>query len=291
MGKKSRRRVKAVKERMPFVSRTFEGLPGECDWVALREIVPAATALLKVAGTDRVVRICSLLPGANAGLVRPDGEVWIGLQAEQNFGDISRDLAHALELGLEGEPGQPIAMTDPGIGKRLQDLVAPDATFEVEVHDGFDYWIADVDNTDSAKTMVEMANRSISPTVRLAGVEAAYWTHIGPSGASGQGPSGRRFLRWVMPHDESTLLNALARLNQGGASALGEGTRLIGSFRAHGLLVPVWELPNTLEADSLEQPAAEFFTRLGEALGDDSELTSEQRSARNGLANRQLTIR
>ena len=94
-----------------------------------------------------------------------------------------------------------------------------------------------------------------------------------------------------MPHDESTLLNALARLNQGGASALGEGTRLIGSFRAHGLLVPVWELPNTLEADSLEQPAAEFSTRLGEALADDSELTSEQRSARNGLANRQLTIR
>jgi hypothetical protein len=27
-----------------FVARPFEGLPGECDWVAMREIVPAATA-------------------------------------------------------------------------------------------------------------------------------------------------------------------------------------------------------------------------------------------------------
>src|SRR5699024_10263976 len=28
----------------PFVSRPFEGLPSECDVVALRELVPAATA-------------------------------------------------------------------------------------------------------------------------------------------------------------------------------------------------------------------------------------------------------
>jgi len=263
MGKKSRRRVKAVKGQMPFVARTFGGVPGECDWVALREMVPAATATLKIAGTDKTVRVCSLLPGANAGLVRPNGEVWIGLQVEHNFGDISRDLAHALEIGLGAEPGLPIAMTDAGIGKRLQDLVATDATFEVEVHDGFEYWIEDVDDTDSARAMLEMANRSITPTVRLSGVDAAYWTRIGE----------RRFLRWVMPHDESTLLNALARLHQAGASALGEGIRLIGSFRAHGLRVPVWELPGTLEADSLEQPAAEFATRLDEALADKSELT------------------
>ncbi|WP_031111870.1 DUF5926 family protein, partial [Streptomyces sp. NRRL S-146] len=26
-----------------LVHRPFEGLPGECDWVALRELVPAAT--------------------------------------------------------------------------------------------------------------------------------------------------------------------------------------------------------------------------------------------------------
>ncbi|MCL2732605.1 MAG: DUF5926 family protein, partial [Actinomycetia bacterium] len=29
-----------------LVRRPFEGLPGECDWVALRELVPAATVEL-----------------------------------------------------------------------------------------------------------------------------------------------------------------------------------------------------------------------------------------------------
>ena len=29
---------------VPFVLRPFEGLPGEPDWVAMREVVPAATA-------------------------------------------------------------------------------------------------------------------------------------------------------------------------------------------------------------------------------------------------------
>src|SRR5688500_19917911 len=31
----------------PPVTRPFEGLPGEADWVALRELVPAATATLR----------------------------------------------------------------------------------------------------------------------------------------------------------------------------------------------------------------------------------------------------
>ena len=33
----------------PYVVRTFEGLRGECDWVALREFVPAGTAPLTLA--------------------------------------------------------------------------------------------------------------------------------------------------------------------------------------------------------------------------------------------------
>ena len=42
MGKKSRIKTRtdgtkaAKKERMPFVARTFEGLPHEEDWIALR---------------------------------------------------------------------------------------------------------------------------------------------------------------------------------------------------------------------------------------------------------------
>ena len=33
-----------------LVRARFEGLAGECDWVALRELVPAATAPLPLAG-------------------------------------------------------------------------------------------------------------------------------------------------------------------------------------------------------------------------------------------------
>jgi hypothetical protein len=281
VGKKSRRKVKQVKEQMPFVARTFEGLPGECDLIAMREMVPSATATVRLTGSDRVVRICSLLPGASAGIVRPDGEIWVGLQTAHNFGDVSRDLAHVIELGLETEPGNPIVMTDPGVGPRLQDLLDLDAPFVVSVQAGFDFWVEGTDDSAETAAMLGSANESINPTVRLTGVEAAYWTEIGE----------RRFLRWVMPHDEGALLNALARLRQRGDDALGDDIRLIGSFRAHGLLVPVWEMPAETEAADLEKPTAAFSERLDEALSDQTSLTSEERSTRSGLANRQLTIR
>jgi len=44
-------------------------------------------------------------------------------------------------------------------------------------------------------------------------------------------------------------------------------------------------------AEALEEPAARFQADLRAALDDTSELTAEQRSARAGLANRQVTIR
>jgi len=288
VGKKSRRKVKQVKEQMPFVARTFEGLPGECDLIALREMVPSATAIVRLLGSDRVVRVCSLLPGASAGIARPDGEIWVGLQTAHNFGDVSRDLAHVIALGLETEPGNPIVMTDPGVGPRLQDILDLSAPFEVTVHDSFDFWVDGIDPspdagkaTDEAAALLGTANESINPTARLNSVDAAYWTEIGE----------RRFLRWVMPHDENTLLNALARLRQRGEDVLGEEIRLIGSFRTHGVLVPVWEMPADTEAADLEKPSAAFSERLNEALSDKTPLTSEERSTRNGLANRQLTIR
>ena len=62
-------------------------------------------------------------------------------------------------------------------------------------------------------------------------------------------------------------------------------------FRAHGLLAPVWDLPVGTGAEVLEEPAAAFAADLAEALADGSDLTPEQRSARSGLANRQVTIR
>ena len=51
--RKSRPRPERTEQR--FVLRPFEGLPGETDWVALREVVPAATAPLRLKGSDREV--------------------------------------------------------------------------------------------------------------------------------------------------------------------------------------------------------------------------------------------
>ncbi len=281
MGKKSRRKGEK-KARVPYVARTFEGLPGEIDLVAMREFVPSATATLTLdpaTGSDRQVLVCSLLPGNGAGLVRPDGQVWLGLQVAHNHGDISRDLAGILETALALEPGRPVPVTDPGPGPRLQELVDTTAPFDVTVHEDFAFWLDGVDASDEARALLEQANLGAPPTTKLAGVDGAYWTQMGE----------RRFLRWVQPHDENDVLNAFARVHAAGASHLGDDVRLIGMFRAHGLLVPVWETDG--DAESLEEPAVVLKARLDEALGDDSDLTPAQRDARNGLANRQLTVR
>ena len=62
-------------------------------------------------------------------------------------------------------------------------------------------------------------------------------------------------------------------------------------FRVHGVLVPVWDLPLGTGAEVLEGPAAQFGKDLAAALADDSPLSQQERASRNGLANRQLTIR
>jgi hypothetical protein len=268
-----------------FVSRPFEGLTGECDIIALRELVPAATAPLKISdsvGTDRSVLLCTLLPMAAPALVREDGTVWLALQVQHQFGDPSRDLAAVLERALDAEPGSMVGLTDPpGEGRRLQDLVV-DEPLEITVHDGFDFWIADVeDDGGTLSASLESANAAANPTRRLDSVEAAYWTNVGT----------KEHLRWVMPHDEEKLLSALARLHAAGRDAIADGSRLVGMFRVHGVLVPVWDLPVGTGAEVLEKPAARFAEDLAAALDDDTPLTPEERAARSGLANRQLTIR
>lgn len=265
-----------------FHRRPFAGLQGECDIVALREFVPAATTTLTLADSGRDVLVASLLPGAAPALVRADGAIWLGLQVQHGYGDPSRDLAAVLEKALVAEPQTMVGLAEaPGEGPRLQDLVT-DTPLEVTVHDGFDFWLADVEDPDgSMAAALEQANGAVSPTRRLESVEAAYWTAIGH----------REYLRWVLPDDEEAVLDALARLHHAGQDRLVEGARLLGMFRAHGLLVPVWDVPVGTGAAALEQPAADVGGRLREVLDDPRPLSAEERSARAGLANRQLTVR
>lgn len=265
-----------------FVARPFEGLTSEADIVALREFVPAATAPLKLADSDRTVLLCSLLPGAVPALVREDGTIWLGLQVQHAYGDPSRDLAAVLLKTLDAEPGAMVGLTEaPGEGPRLQDLVS-DQALDITVHAGFDYWVADLDDADgSMAAALQQANDAAAPTERLTSVEAAYWTSTG----------NREYLRWVLPHDEDRVLDGLARLHAGHGESLVDGDRMIGMFRAHGLVAPVWDLPLGTGAAALEDPAARVAAALEEAMSSSEPLTSEERAARAGLASRQLTIR
>ncbi|WP_175411274.1 DUF5926 family protein [Streptomyces sp. TRM64462] len=270
-----------------LVQRPFEGLAGEGDWVALRELVPAATAPLHLkSGLPEgvpSVTLATVLPMAWPALRRDDGSVLIALQNDTSSGDLSRDLADTLLRALEAEPGTPVAARRvPAEGPRLQDLLDPEAGFEPVVHTGFEFWVpesADQTSPDVAASL-ERANAAAIPTVKLSGVDCAYWCET----------PEKNHLRWVMPHPEEQLLDALARLHAAGTSSLGEGTRLVGSFRAHGLVVPVWDLPSGMGAEECEKPAAEFAERLAGALASDAPLTAEERRARGGLTNRQVTL-
>jgi len=262
--------------------RPFAGLPGECDLIAMREFVPSATAPLRLKGSDREVLLCTLLPGASPAMVREDGAVWLGLQVQHAYGDPSRDLGAVLEAALTAEPGTVVGLPDdPGAGPRLQDLVEA-ADLEVTVHDGFGFWADGVDDPDgSFAAALEQADATAAPTTRLEGVEAAYWTSLGE----------REFLRWVRPEDEDSLLDALARLHAAREDHLVEGGRLIGMFRAHGVLVPVWDLPAGTGPEPLIGPVADLDRRLAETLADSRPLHTAERAARSGLTSRQLTIR
>jgi hypothetical protein len=266
------------------VARPFEGLPGECDWVALRELVPSATAPLALKDSDREVTLATLLPLALPAIVRADGRVLLGLQVHARSGDVSRDLAHVLEQALDAEPGTMVSVTGlPGPGPRLQDLLDTDAALEPTVHRDFDFWLEGSTSDDAeVSASMERANAAVVPTVRLAAeVGAGYWCRIGD----------KAHLRWVVPYEEDALLDALARLGAAGTLGLGADTRYAGSFRAHGLLVPVWDLPVEPLAGQWEEPAAEFAGRLAEALAATEPLTTAERRVRDGLRGRQLTLR
>lgn len=300
MGKASRRKgapkqsVRA--SRVPFAVRPFEGLPGETGWVAMREILPAATARLTFShdGVEHAARVATVLPLAWAGLHRADGERFIATQAGTGSGDLSRDLAATLLATVDTEPGQPVVKTPPVTAEtpRLQDLLTGGAP-ELVLHDGFDFWIEQEKGGEATdpvfaprsvlEASLEQANAAVTPTVPLTSVPSAYWCRLGE----------RTYVRWVLPHGDDEATAALARLHAAGNDALGDG-RLLGAFRACGLLVPVWEVDAAAEAASYDDSMGQLsvrFTEALESLRGGEALTDTERRARAGLVSRQITIR
>lgn len=298
MGKASRRRQsrQAAQEsapkrqrtpQVPFMGRPFQGLAGETEWVAIREILPAATAtitLVEGAAPEGVteVTVATVLPLAWAGLHRDTGELMIGTQAGGSSGDASRDLVSQLLATAATEPGMPVpSLPQPTLETpRLQDVVDQSTPFRAQVHEGFEFWVGDAELEGEAKDSLERANASAIPTVRL-GDDSAFWCKIGE----------RTYVRIVLPEDEDTATNALARMHAAGTDDLGEGTRLLGAFRACGLLVPVVEIDPEVAPVDYEQPLRAWRERYAAALATDEVLTHDERRAKAGLLNRQVTLR
>jgi hypothetical protein len=279
-----------------IVIRPFEGLAAECDLVAMREFLPSATAPVPLREprpgptSTAPVTLATVLPGAAAAVVRPDGSILLGMQVQAHSGDLSADLAKALRWAQAAEPGTALPVVGPGVvGElvRLQDVLDPEATLDVTVHADFGWWIPPAEDGSEPGSDVtaslERANKVIMPTepVPAPGVRAAYWVDTG----------SKAHLRWVRPEPEEALVMALARLHARGELALAEDARYAGSFRAHGLLVPVWDLDRELHAKEWSEPLSAFAGRLDAALADDTPLTDAERRARDALAGKQITLR
>jgi Family of unknown function (DUF5926) len=282
----------ALEQSAQAVARPFEGLAAECDLVALREFVPSATGTLKLSphvAAERSVVLATVLPGAVAALVRagdqPTG--YVGAQVQFQGADPAADLAAAILWTQSAEPGESLSAADSVAGgPRLVDVIDPGADLELTVHQDFDWWVPEgVQPDPQVAAAIEQAKQAIMPSARLDlgadSIGAAWWVDAGE----------KAHVRWVRPENEDDLMLALARLHAGGGLHLGAGSRFAGSFRTHGLLVPVFDLDPEMHASEWTKPAIEFGARLAAALTKDAPLSADERRSRDGLRSRQVTLR
>jgi len=293
MGKASRRKKvtnvatrPAYRAPIPFVDRPYQGLAAEVELVAMREIIPCAvmTARTDADHGAREFDFVTLLPDGHPAMVRPDGRILVALQTRFHSGDLSHDAAGALLAALVraeegGEGTVTFDVRDPA--PRLQDVLDDTVVPQMEVREDFGYWF---DPTAELNREMEQAleqNRAdVVPTAAVPGVPGMYWCEM-----------NRTFVRYVTDADESKLFTALARLQAAGAARMGEGSRFVGAFRACGIAIPVFEVPDGVGPDEVAADAAALAAAVTEALAVTTALTPEERRAREGLVSRQVTIR
>lgn len=268
-----------------LVLRPFEGLPNERDLVAMRQLIPAATMAAKTTAEygSVDVELATILPMAWPAVRRTDGSVTVGIQAGFPGGDLSRGLGQAIKQALALEPGNPVtAVTLDDDAPRLQEILDLDGDFEISVEDTFEFWLDPrAERTAEIESSIQQANDSIMPTRPVEGLPHAYWVDAGP----------KEHLRWVLDAAEETVIDAVTRLHARRESGIGEGTKYVGSFRAEGLSVPVWDLPKGFGAEGVEAEAEAFRTRFEQALTTEESLTALERRARGGIVARQVTLR
>lgn len=268
------------------VVRPFEGLAAECDLVAMREFVPTATAPLALRDGDRPLTLATVLPGAVAALVRSEDDVptgYVAVQVQAEPADPAVGFGFSAQWAATVEPGESLNFAPlDSVSPTFAEIVDGDKELDITVHKDFNWWIPEGVTPDAeVAATVERANQAIMPSARLEGLSAAWWVDAGD----------KAHLRWVRPEDEDELMLALARLHASGNLNLGDGSRFAGSFRTHGLLVPVFDLDNELHASEWTAAATELGDRLSQALAVDTPLTSDERRSRDGIRSRQVTLR
>jgi len=293
MGKASRRKKvtnaatrPAYRAPIPFVDRPYQGLAAEVELVAMREIIPCAvmTAHTDADHGGREFDFVTLLPDGHPAMVRPDGRILVALQTRFHSGDLSHDAAGALLAALVradegGEGTVTFDVRDPA--PRLQDVLDDTVVPEMEIREDFGYWFDPTSElTREMEQALEQNRADVVPTAAVPGVPGMYWCEM-----------NRTFVRYVTDVDESKLFTALARLQAAGAARMGEGSRFVGAFRACGIAIPVFEIPDGVGPEEVADDAAALAAALTEALAVTTALTPEERRAREGLVSRQVTIR
>ena len=273
-------------------SRRFAGLPGECDWVALREFVPAGIAPLTLqadafdgaADGDDASRWSSVLPGIAPALKRRRRRRLGRGAGRSPVGRPEPRLRRGAEPGA-GRSSRARACDDraarrwaAAAGRRRPDCGVRGRRCSTASTSGSR---ASTTRTARSRRRSRSSTRRSTRPRGCRSVDAAYWTSVGT----------KEHLRWVMPHDEETLLTALARLHAAGArpahSRVASG-RVVPRPRPAGAGVgPAGRAPAPRRSRS--RPAR-FCRRLEDALADSTAL-SDERAARHGLATRQVTIR
>ncbi|MFZ2510257.1 MAG: DUF5926 family protein [Gordonia sp. (in: high G+C Gram-positive bacteria)] len=286
--------------------RPFADLPAaECDLVAMRAFIASATAQVTFADGFEAANeadFTTILPGAVPGLVRSrDAAIWgergatkgdehgkvtqglVALQTNPEPADLAGSLASALTWAASATPGAEYRGVKAATS--LAEIVAAEQPLDVVVYENFSWWFGDdAEVTPQVEAMLERANDTIMPTARLtpkSGTGAPWWVDAGD----------RAHLRWVRPESEEQLMKAMARLHAAGRLTMGEGSRFAGSFRTHGLVVPVFDLDNEMHPDEWYPGLDQLDAWFVEALADDSDLTAAERGSRAGIIGRQVTLR
>lgn len=274
--------------------RPFENIDAEADFIAFREFVPAAQLPVTVAGAERTISICTVLPGGAAALVREEefgGDALVAMQTQNRSSDVADDLARALVWARDAKPGETLESVTVE-GSPAKDLEVPplsEVLTDVDVdglviHEDFNWWIPEgVEKSPLIEQNLRMANDAIIPSFRVeTDVPGAVWW---------VDPGERAHIRWIRREEQGPLLDALARVHASDNLTLGDGSKFAGVFRTEGVLVPVWDLDNTIHHNEWIEGVVDLQKRLEAALASEEPLTAEERKSRETILSRQVTLR